>query len=97
MTIFRDVEASGLLLTLRNDIAANSDLNGESNGDWALWFKYGTMAALLHVDTGIARGCEPHDVLADLRDNILRLEQDRTVGPDAEVDIWPLSPQMKPD
>ena len=92
MTIFREVEPSDLLLTLRNDIAANSE-----HADWALWFKYGTMAALLHVDTGIARGCEPHDVLADLRDNILRLEQDRTVGPDAEVDIWPLSPQSKPD
>jgi hypothetical protein len=92
MAIFREVEPAGLLLTLRNDIAANSE-----HSDWALWFKYGACAALLHVNRGIADGVDPEDVLQDLRDNILRLEQDRANAPGAAVDIWPVAPQQKTD
>ncbi|HEY2250930.1 MAG TPA: hypothetical protein VGH74_07700 [Planctomycetaceae bacterium] len=91
MTIFRDVEIGDLLLVLRNDIAASSE-----HADWALWFKYGAQAALLHVDNALAQGVEPQNVLADLRANILRLEQDREGAPDT-VDIWPMAPRQQAD
>jgi len=83
--ILREIPPAGLLLALRNDIAANSEL-----ADSTLWFKWGAMAALLHVERSIGSGVDVQTVLDDLHNNILMLQQDREDSPSAAFDIWPI-------